>query len=146
MKGPEPVRITVTGIDADGDAVSLTSRGTLQTLPGGAWRLIYEETNLMDMETVRTEVTVEAGSVTVQREGTTVSTLVFTAQETFIGQYPTPVGTMQMRILTTQLEASRRGRVGRIRVAYQISLSTRLSPSEETTTRLLDIRFGPCAG
>ncbi len=145
MSAAERVRITVTGADGAGDEVSLTSQGTVEALPGGAWRLTYNETNPINLETVRTEVTVEAARVTVQRLGTIVSALVFEAQETFIGQYPTPAGVMQMRILPSQVDARRRGRVGRIRVAYQLSLSTQLSPDGESAARLLDIRFGPCA-
>lgn len=136
------VRITVTGRDADGEPVSLCTRGTLQDIPGG-FALRYEETSLHDMETTDTLVECVEGRVTVSRSGTMLSTIVFDAQETFVGDYPTPHGNFQLRVLPSEVAVARRGDLGRIRLVYQINLSAQHAITEETFTRSLEIRFTP---
>lgn len=136
------IRLTISGTDENGN-ISLTTRGTICDIPGG-WVIEYEETNPDDLSRTHTQLLCTDGRVTVTRAGTMVSTMVFDAQETFIGDYPTPVGNFQLRIFATDVEIKRRGLMGHIRVAYQISLSTALSPNEEVAMRTMDIRFAPC--
>lgn len=136
------VLVTVTGADENGET-SLSTRGLLVDVPGG-WMLQYEETNPEDMSSTQTVVQCEGDRVTVTRTGTLLSTIVFDAHETFIGDYPTPVGSFQMRVFASEVDIKRREQIGRIHLVYEISLSTMFSPTEESSTRVLDIRFTPC--
>lgn len=137
------IRLTVSGADADGEEISLTTTGTL-TETGSGWSLEYEETNPNDMTVSETAVHCEGDRVTVSRTGTLLSTMVFDEHETFIGDYTTPLGNFQIRVLATELSVKRRGLVGHIHLVYQITLSTAFSSSDESTSRRLDIRFVPC--
>lgn len=142
MTPEQSVWVTVSGIDEAGE-VSLSTRGTLSDLPGG-WLLRYEETNPESMDATETLVHCEGNRVTVTRTGTVLSTLVFDENETFVGDYPTPVGSFQIRVYASEVSIKRRGLIGHVHLLYQISLSSILSPQEEMATRTLDIRFTPC--
>lgn len=136
------VRITVTGESAEGEQVTLTTRGMLHELPEG-WMLRYEEVEPGDMASL-TLVQCEEERVTITRTGTLLSTIVFDQEETFIGEYITPAGGFQLRVFTSEVRVQRRGLIGHITLAYQISLSTVFTPDQEMATRRLDIRFAPC--
>lgn len=136
------VRITVTGESAEGERVSLTTRGMLHDLSAG-WMLRYEEVDSDDTVSL-TLVQCEEDRVTITRTGTLLSTIVFDQEETFLGEYVTPAGGFQLRVFTSEVRVQRRGLIGHIRLVYQISLSTAFTPDQEMATRHLDIRFAPC--
>lgn len=143
MDDGECVRVTITGVDAGNDFISLTTRGTLMDL-GSQWVLQYTETNPDDLSEMKTLVQCEPERVTINRAGPFLSTLVFDMRDTFVGDYPTPFGSLQVRVYTSSLTIQRRGLFGRIQATYQVSLSSTHSPLEETMPRTLDIRFTPC--
>lgn len=142
MDSEQRVWVTVSGVDEAGE-VSLSTRGTLVDVPGG-WLLRYEETNPESMSTTETLVQCEGPRITVTRTGTILSTIVFDPQETFIGDYATPMGNFQIRVFASEVIIKRRGLIAHVHLAYQISLTSALSPLEDMATRTLDIRFTPC--
>lgn len=137
------MRLTVTGQDAEGDAISLMLRGVLYDMPQG-WMLRYEETNPDDMTSAQSVVQVEGEQVTVTRSGAMLSTIVFNREETFVGEYATPMGSLRIRVLTLEMSIKRRGLIGHIRIAYELTLSSSITVAEELDQRTLDIRFTPC--
>lgn len=143
MADVQRVRIVVAGTDATGEEVSLTTQGVLRDVEDG-WLIAYTEMNPDDGSAVDTWVLCEGSRVTVTREETMLSTMVFDERETYVGTYQTPVGTFQIRLRASTVDVKRRGAMGRIRLAYQLSLSTPHSPDEEMTTRQLELRFSPC--
>lgn len=143
MDNKQDVRVTVSGSDDDGEAITLTTLGTLEDLENG-WLLSYQETNLMDMSTANTLVLCEGTRVTVTRTGTLLSTMVFDEKETFMGDYPTEFGSFQMRLYASEVSIRRRGSMGHIRLVYEVNLGSNLFSAESASTRHLDIRFVPC--
>lgn len=143
MDNGQCVRLTVTGADAEGEEISLVTRGLLQ-VGDGWWVLRYEETSPDDMATTLTVVQVEGERVTVTRSSAMLSTIVFDRRDTFVGDYPTPLGSLRIRVLTSTLDIRRRGAVGRIRIVYEVTLSSSITVAEELDRRTLDIRFVPC--
>lgn len=137
------VRLTVTGVDADGEAMSLVTRGSLHE-GDGWWSLHYEETNPDSMTTAQAIVLAEGRRVTVTRSSTMLSVIVFDEGETFVGDYPTPMGHLQIRIIASSVRVRRRGAMGRIQLVYEVTLSSTLAVSEEMERRELDIQFVPC--
>jgi len=137
------VLVTVTGRDEEGSRVTLSTRGTLMDIPDG-FMLRYEETSPDDLWATQTLVECRGGGVTIIRAGSMVSTIVYMENETFVSEYGTPLGQFTLRIFTTDVKARRRGAMGHVRLAYQVNLSSDLSPSGEMEMRWLDIRFKPC--
>lgn len=143
MNEKQPVRLTVTGTEASGESIALTTTGMLWDGEEG-WYLEYEETNPEDGQTMGTLVYCQGDRVTVSRTGALLSTLVFDMRDTFCGTYTLPIGSLKLRVLASQVEIKRRGAMGRIRLAYQMTISGPLSSDDEVTTRRLEIRFAPC--
>lgn len=137
------IRVNIAGADTDGEVIALSTQGILQDVEDG-WTLRYTETNPDDMTVSDTHIRCTANDVTVSRGGTVLTTLVFREGETFFGDYETPFGNLQLRMLPTEVSVSRRGLLGHIHLVYQVTLSNSFSPSEETSIRYLDIRFVPC--
>lgn len=137
------VLVTVKGADMDGEEVMLSTQGELIDLEDG-WLLRYDETNPDNLSVTHTYVRCEGSRVTVSRTGTMLTTIIFDRHETFVGDYPTPVGNFQLRVYASEVEAKRRGLIGHIHLVYQVGLSTAFSAADEMTTRYLDIRFTPC--
>lgn len=146
MHSEGSVMLSITGENGDGEQITLETHGRLTDIGSEHWELQYEETEAGGFDSTRTVVTCDAGSVTVSRKGAVVSTIVYRANETFVGAYQTPVGRMTLRVFTTEVSAKRRGWMGHIHLTYQLSLSTALSPVGETMMRHLDIRFRPRRG
>lgn len=139
------VMITVSGTDEEGETISLRTRGTLlDSEDSDMWSLWYEETDPSDMTGTQTLLQCEGKRVTVSRAGSALSTIVFEAGEVFESDYTTPMGGFRVRVYASEVTIGRRGQSGRLRIVYQISLTTNLSPSEESALRKLDIRFVPC--
>lgn len=143
MDDGQCVLITVSGADTQGESVSLSTRGRLHEMEEG-WMLRYEETSPNDMEVIDTLVLCQEERVTVTRAGTLLSTLVFDEHETFVGEYRTPVGSFQLRVLASEVSIQRRGLMGHIKLVYSVSLGTPHSALEDSAMRYLDIRFSPC--
>lgn len=143
MSGERPVLVRVTGTDDAGAQIMLSTRGFLCDLPDG-WLIRYEEVPPEEMSSVHTLVECRPNGVTVLRTGSVVSTIVYRENETFIGGYETPIGLFTLRVYATEVSMKRRGGMGHIRLVYQISLSSALSPLGEMAMRWLDIRFSPC--
>lgn len=143
MQDEQRVMVTMTGSDAAGDTISLSTRGWIRDTPGG-WLLRYGETDPGDLSAQETLVLCEAGRVTVTRIGVMPSTMLFDLGETFVGEYTTPLGSLTMRIVATEVSVKRRGSIGRVHLTYQLSLHGALSSGEDAEMRQLDIRFTPC--
>lgn len=145
MHEEHSVMITVSGTDTAGETISLRTRGTLRTgEDSDRWALCYEETDISDMTVTQTLLQCEGKHVTVSRAGATLSTIIFEAGEVFESDYATPAGGFRVRVYASEVTVERRGQNGRLRIVYQISLSSDLSPSEENELRKLDVRFVPC--
>ncbi len=139
-----PVLVTVIGAgNAPGERITLTTRGLLGEAPHG-WTLQYEETEPNEMLSTTTLIECTPGQVVVHRLGAVASTVIYRAGEMFEGDYKTPAGAFRLRIYSSEVQAKRRGAVGYIRLTYQVTLSTEMTPGGDTAMRKLDIRFRPC--
>lgn len=139
----QPIQLTVTGTDAAGEEISLSTQGDLFDFAPDEWSLEYHETNPDDMQAIHTLVQCDGTRITVTRTGTLLSTLVFDEHDTFVGDYPTPFGSFQIRVYASKVHIRKRGSMGHIHLVYQVNLTSALSPNEETSLRCLDIRFTP---
>ncbi len=137
------VLISVSGSDAAGGEIVLTTVGTLAELPDG-WLVSYDEIHPDDLASTSTTMECRTDGVTVLREGDVVSTIVYRKGETFVGDYQTALGAFELRVFTTEVHVKRRGNMGHIHLGYQISLSSGMSPGGEMAMRWLDVRFRPC--
>jgi len=137
------VMVRVTSTDEARESVTLSTSGALEDGARG-WTLRYDETSPDSLASVQTAIECRKSQVTIRRSGGVVSTIVFVENETFMGEYQTPLGLFWLRVFPTEVSVRRRGNAGRIRLAYEVHLSSRLSPAGETAMRRLDIRFTPC--
>ncbi len=137
------VLVSVSGTDAAGGEIVLTTLGTLAELPDG-WSVCYDEIHPDDLASTSTTMECREDGVTVLREGDVVSTIVYRKGEIFLGDYQTSLGAFELRVFTTEIAVKRRGSMGHIHLGYQISLSSEMSPEGEMAMRWLDVRFRPC--
>ena len=137
------VLVTVSGADGEGSRITLSTPGALMDIPGG-FVLRYEETSPDDLIATQTLVECRENTVTVIRAGGVISTIVYVENETFVSEYETSVGQFTLRVFATEVRVRRRGAMGHVRLAYQVNLSSDLSPSGDMAMRWLDIRFRPC--
>jgi len=85
------------------DGMELVTSGTLEVDPEGGYKLSYWESELTGMEGTRTSLTIEPMSVTMEREGTLNSRMVFEEGKKHLFLYDTPFGTTTMSVDTRHI-------------------------------------------
>lgn len=120
------VLLTVTGVASDfgetDDAMRLTTVGTL-TGDKDSWKLRYEENQPDTQEKRRVTMTMDRGVVTMARDGSWGTNMVFQQGRRFETNYATPFGDFGMGIFPTQVnyKVDDNGE-GEIALKYQLDI------------------------
>ena len=105
------------------DMMELVTDGT-SYFKDGATYLVYEESELSGMDGCVTTLIIKDGTVTLKRYGAASHELQFEQGEKFTGLYETPMGFVDMEILTNKVKntLNEDATEGKISIEYEISL------------------------
>ena len=136
------VLLTVTGITSDfgetDDAMRLVTMGTL-TGENDSWKLRYEENQSDTKEKRRVTMTMDGGVVTMARDGSWGTNMVFRQGRRFETSYTTPFGSFGMGIFPTQVNYKvEDSGDGEIALRYQLDIQ-----GQFTSVNDLKISFSP---
>ena len=120
-----PVLLSVTGqSQQDGqqeERIHLVTTGHLRKTERG-FSLHYEETQPESGETSHITLDMEKGSVTMMRDGSYATSMVFEKGRRFQGNYHTPMGDLEMGIFATRVQYSANEEKGDVSLQYQLDL------------------------
>lgn len=141
MKNSTSVLLSVMGWtredDEPADSIRLLTTGALSGGPR-AWRINYTETQ-PDNESSDVTLTLDGGVVTMERNGSFSSSMVFEQGRRFEGSYRTPYGDLAMGVYPTRVAYRvQDGPVGEVSLTYQLDLQGQFAAMHE-----LRIRFCP---
>jgi len=137
-----PILLTVVGMDAEENQISLSTQGFLEENASG-FTLSYEETELDGLQTIDNRIEAEEDGVLITRSGGIGGTIYYRVNKSFEGEYDTPMGRLFLRVLPTSVRVRRRGGMGHIHLAYQMSLTHHKGDLRDAMARTIDIRFAP---
>ncbi len=136
------VLLTVTGVTGDfgetDDAMRLVTTGTLSG-EKDKWKLRYEENQTDPKEKRRITMTMDSGVVTMARDGSWGTNMVFHQGRRFETNYNTPFGAFGMGIFPTQVNYTvNESGDGEIALRYQLDIQ-----GQFTSVNDLKISFSP---
>lgn len=102
------------------EQMQLLTHGTLSG-SRDHWQLEYTETDSDDAES-RVVLTMNKGVVTMERDGAYSTSMVFSKGQRYEGTYSTPFGTMDMDIISSQVDYDISNGAGGIALRYQVDL------------------------
>lgn len=106
----------------DGDIIEVVSPGKYIELDG-AYKAVYDETEISGMEGTTTTLTIKDGEVLLEREGTTSSKMLFNENEPSVSLYNTPYGMLEISISTNKLIVDMNEDGGELSIDYDMSVS-----------------------
>ena len=120
-----PVLLSVTGQSQqegqEEERIHLVTTGHLKKTEKG-FSLQYEETQPDSGETSHITMSMERGSVTMVRDGSYATSMVFEKGRRFQGSYHTPMGDLEMGIYATRVHFSADEDKGDVTLQYQLDL------------------------
>ena len=120
-----PVMISVRGEqyfdDVDPNATELMTEGTLEQTEDG-FLLSYQETELTGMEGTLTTFRIAPDRITLLREGTINSEMIFEEGQKHFSLYETPFGELSVDIQTSRLLHNLTERGGLMEIKYSIAV------------------------
>lgn len=108
-------------MDDDENAMELISEGEYEYSPEES-RLSYLESSITGMEGTKTTFNISPVSVTLKREGTVTSDMLFEEGKRHISLYGTPYGVTTMQIFTRFLNMDIGENGGKMRIGYELSV------------------------
>ena len=123
------------GDDAE-EPVSLITSGRL-CLDGERAVLQYDETLDESLPPQHVTVTLEDGTVQVERDGDYATQLVFHKGRRYQGQYETPFGRMELAVFCTKLRYELDEDGGEIHVSYQMDLNGQFAAMHDMEITLM---------
>ena len=120
-----PILLSVTGqSQQDGqqeERIHLVTTGQFCKTEQG-FSLRYDETQPDSGETSHITLDMEKGSVTMVRDGSYATSMVFEKGRRFQGNYHTPMGDLEMGIYATRVQYSANEEKGDVSLQYQLDL------------------------
>lgn len=111
------------------DSIELTTVGTIEHLEDGC-KIAYEESELTGMKGTITSIIVEkTGKITLNREGTTNSCLVFEEGQKHVSYYDVGEGAFSISVYTEYLEADINKLGGEIEIEYTLEIDNKMMGS-----------------
>lgn len=110
-----------------GDEMELVTPGRLEREAGGGITVSYQETELTGMEGTTTVVRVDGPCVTLLREGTINSQMVFEEGRRHLSMYETPYGSLSVGIDTRRMKSTLGERGGDLEIDYAIEIDNLLA-------------------
>lgn len=108
------------------DVTELVTAGTFREEDGG-YTIAYQETELTGLEGTTTKLRVEGGRVTLLREGSVNSQMIFEEGKRHLSMYETPYGSLAVGIDTRRLVSTIGESGGDLKINYAIEIDNLLA-------------------
>lgn len=105
-----------------GEVVQLLTTGEW-TYQDGAHLIRYEEALDENASPTQVQLSLQDGAVTLQRNGSYETNMVFRKGQRYESQYTTPFGTMEMAIFCTKVKYAIKEQGGTLQLQYQLDLN-----------------------
>ncbi len=109
------------------EEMELVTSGTLKRDSGGRYTISYLESELTGMEGTTTRLLIEDGRVTLLREGSTNSQMVFEEGQRHLSMYETPYGALSIGINTRRMRSTLGEAGGDLEIDYAIEIDNLLA-------------------
>lgn len=118
------ISIKGTQVSAEGgpDEMELVTAGVLNREGEGRYTISYEESELTGLEGTTTVVRVDGPRVTLLREGSINSQMVFEEGQRHLSMYETPYGSLSVGILTRRMRSTLGEAGGDLEIDYAIEI------------------------
>jgi uncharacterized beta-barrel protein YwiB (DUF1934 family) len=130
MKDQDNVIISIKGSQIyDGqepDVTELVTAGTLRAEDGG-YTIAYQESELTGLEGTTTKLRIEGPRVTLMREGSVNSQMVFEEGQKHLSMYETPYGSLAVGINTRRMKNTLNENGGDLEIHYAIEIDNLLA-------------------
>ncbi|WP_160678344.1 DUF1934 domain-containing protein [Clostridium sp. C8-1-8] len=129
MKKKAIISIASSQVPSDNDdLIEVVTPGEFFITEDG-YEAIYDETEISGMEGTKTKISITTDMLTLEREGTTATTMNFQKDNSSISLYNTPYGMLELRIDTRGLKIDMDERGGDVLIDYDLSISGQESHS-----------------
>ena len=108
--------------DSGPDEMELVTAGVLRQEGEGRYTISYQETELTGLEGTTTVVQVDGGRVTLLREGSINSQMVFEEGQRHLSMYETPYGSLSVGIHTHRMRSTLGESGGDLEIDYAIEI------------------------
>lgn len=108
------------------DSVELVTAGTMQREDDG-YTIAYQETELTGLEGTTTKLRIEGGKVTLLREGSVNSQMIFEVGRKHLSMYETPYGSLAVGIDTQRMKNTVGDAGGDLEIDYAIEIDNLLA-------------------
>jgi len=118
------VLLNIKGSQVQGEEYSdieLTTEGTLTRINGGC-TISYDETEA-EGESMQTVIRVDGNVVTMQKNGAVETQFVFEMGKTYITEYKTPFGDLDVSLIPTLVDTKLEDQCGRIELEYVLNVA-----------------------
>ena len=104
------------------DEIELVTSGTLKRDSRGGYTISYRETELTGLEGTTTRLHIDGGRVTLLREGSTNSQMVFEEGRRHLSMYETPYGALSIGVNTKRMRSTVDEAGGDLEIDYAIEI------------------------
>lgn len=119
MKKKAIISISSVQVNNDDEVVEVVTPGEFHILEDG-FKAIYEESEISGMEGTTTYLTIKRDKVTLKREGSTQTVMVFESNGSNISLYNTPYGMLELKINTNSLDIFMNENGGKVVIDYSL--------------------------
>ena len=109
------------------DEMELVTSGTLQRESGGGYTVSYQESELTGLEGTTTKLHIDGGRVTLLREGSINSQMVFEEGRRHLSMYETPYGSLSVGVNTRRMRSTVGEAGGDLEIDYAIEIDNLLA-------------------
>ena len=104
------------------DVMELVTAGTMERDSGGGCTISYQETELTGLEGTTTRLCIDGGRVTLLREGSINSQMVFEEGIRHLSMYETPYGALAIGVNTRRMRSTLGEAGGDLEIDYAIEI------------------------
>ena len=109
------------------DEMELVTAGTLKRDGRGGYTISYEESELTGLEGTTTRLHIDGGRVTLLREGSINSQMVFEEGRRHLSMYETPYGSLSVGVNTRRMRSTVSESGGDLEIDYAIEIDNLLA-------------------
>ena len=109
------------------DEMDLVTAGTLKRDGGGSYTISYEESELTGLEGTTTRLHIDGSRVTLLREGSINSQMVFEEGRRHLSMYETPYGSLSVGVNTRRMRSTVGEAGGDLEIDYAIEIDNLLA-------------------
>ena len=113
--------------EAGPDEMELVTAGTLKMDGAGGCTVSYQETELTGLEGTTTKLHIQKGKVTLLREGSINSQMVFEEGRRHLSMYETPYGELSIGVNTRRMRSTLGEAGGDLEIDYAIEIDNLLA-------------------